>query len=183
MSVGPMGPEVCLSNQNEDRGGEAAQMLCEWKWVRGVNKSRQIGSERLAKCLALWTCPFLYPDKLEEKAGRLPDAEVRAARVISAHGGHSASVGANVTWPGLGDVEGAVGIQPHAGEGLHVDRQALLFPDVPGTQCWTSVSWLAAESIKLFNHTDYRCSKWSFLKTNCGVIHMYLSWQFIAIEY
>lgn len=37
--------------------------------------------------------------------GLLPDTEVRAAGVIASNRGHSACVGAYVTWPGLGDVK------------------------------------------------------------------------------
>lgn len=37
--------------------------------------------------------------------GLLPDTEVRAAGVVASNRGHSACVGAYVTWPGLGDVK------------------------------------------------------------------------------
>lgn len=66
--------------------------------------------------------------------GRLPDAQVGAPGVVAPHRGHSARVGADVARPGLGDVEGAVGIHPHTWDRLDVDHGSLLFPDVPGTE-------------------------------------------------
>jgi len=62
-------------------------------------------------------------EKIESQASarRLPDTEVGAAGVVAADGGHSAGVRADVARPGLGDVEGAVRLQPHAGDGQDVD--------------------------------------------------------------
>lgn len=61
-----------------------------------------------------------------------PDSEVSAAGVVSSDRGDPARVCANVAGPGLGDVQGAVYVQSHARDGLHVDHGAVFFPDVPG---------------------------------------------------
>lgn len=151
--------------ENEDRVGEEEQASFKWKWVRGVSK---VGGKRecvwvLCVCVHLVmlyrTCSFLClctgeywrnkcvrkREKEENrKSGKwwrwegLPDTEVCTAGVVAANGGDSACVCAYVTWPGLGDVEGAVCIQPHARDGLDVNHWALLLPDMPGTQSQTS---------------------------------------------
>lgn len=74
--------------------------------------------------------PRLRTSKRERKHSS-PDAQVGAARVVAADRGHSAGVGADVARPGLGDVQGAVGVGAHARDGLHADGRALLLPDVP----------------------------------------------------
>lgn len=72
-----------------------------------------------------------------------PDAEVRAAGVVASDRGDSAGVGADVARPGLGDVQGAVGVGAHARDGLHVDGHALLLPHVSGREARSF--WAAAE--------------------------------------
>lgn len=86
-------------------------------------------------------------ERATKAKGWLPDAEVRAAGVVAADGGHSARVRAYVTRPGLGDVKGAVGIHPHAGDGLDVDHRALFFPDMPRIQCQSSVGVIIITTI------------------------------------
>lgn len=74
------------------------------------------------------------------RAGRLPDAEVRAAGVVATDRGHSARVRADVARPGLRDVKGAVGIRAHAWDGLDVDGGSLLLPDVPEREARLTVT-------------------------------------------
>lgn len=69
---------------------------------------------------------------VKSKGGGLPDTEVRAAGVVAADGDDSARVRADVTWPGLRDVEGAVSVQTDARDGLDVDHWTIFLPDVPG---------------------------------------------------
>lgn len=83
--------------------------------------------------------PFALEKKQREKvkgssenAGGLPDTEVSVAGVVASDRGDPACVRADVAGPGLGDVQGAVCLQAHAGNGLHVDHGAVFFPDVPG---------------------------------------------------
>lgn len=67
------------------------------------------------------------------------------AGVVAADRGDPAGVGADVARPGLGDVEGPVGFQPHAGGGLDVEGRALLLPDVSETQNKQSVPCTPSE--------------------------------------
>lgn len=55
-----------------------------------------------------------------------------AAGVVPSDRGDPARVRADVAGPRLGDVQGAVYVQSHARDGLHVDHRAVFFPDVPG---------------------------------------------------
>lgn len=61
----------------------------------------------------------------------LPDTEVGAAGVVAPDGDDLAGVGADVARPGLGDVQGAVSIQPDPRDAVHADGHPVLLPDVP----------------------------------------------------
>lgn len=83
-----------------------------------------------------------------------PDAEVRAAGVVAPDRGDSAGVGADVTRPGLGDVQGAVGVGAHARYDLHVDGHALLLPHVSGREARSF--WAAAEPANMQQNPQTR---------------------------
>lgn len=105
-----------------------------------VRKSSQHVRGVVGTCTPLWRTPCVpsvqggrdcRTDQPPGYAGRLPDAEVRAAGVVAPDRGHSAGVRADVARPGLGDVKGAVGIRAHAWDRLDIDGGSLLLPDVP----------------------------------------------------
>lgn len=61
----------------------------------------------------------------------LPDTKVSTARIVASSWEHSAGVRANVPWPRLRDVQGAVFVQADAGVALHAQGGPVLLPHIP----------------------------------------------------